>query len=183
MCEVAARLDRCLSIRDVADKQSINCETIRLIVKHKLQLPKLCAKLVLKNLTEEQMECQADVCCDWLEATGVRKHSRTWDNLRQVMAFRVRPRNYASKYAMDWCWRKPGCQSCRWKQCLLHFSMKKVWSTKNFCPIKPQWMRSYICTSSDKTWHSLFELQEHIRGELHLCCQKTKSASSLLLNF
>ncbi len=30
-----------------------------------------------------------------------------------------------------------------------------------------------------KTWHSLFDLQVHVRGELYLCCQKTKSASSL----
>ncbi len=28
-----------------------------------------------------------------------------------------------------------------------------------------------------KMLHSLFDLQVHIRGELHLCCQKTKSTS------
>ncbi len=26
-----------------------------------------------------------------------------------------------------------------------------------------------------KMWHSLFDLQVHVYGELHLCCQKTKS--------
>ncbi len=61
-------LDCCLSIRDITDKASINPETIRLIVKDKLRLRKLYAKLVRKNLTEEQKTRQADVCRDWLEA-------------------------------------------------------------------------------------------------------------------
>ncbi len=34
-----------------------------------------------------------------------------------------------------------------------------------------------------KAWHSLFDFQVHICGELHLCYQKTKSASSLPLIF
>ncbi len=34
-----------------------------------------------------------------------------------------------------------------------------------------------------KTWYSLLDLQVHICGELHLCCLKTKSASSLPLIF
>ncbi len=51
-----------LSISDVADELLINCETVRLIVKDKLRLWKLCAKLVPKNLTEEQKKHQVDVC-------------------------------------------------------------------------------------------------------------------------
>ncbi len=57
-----------LSIRDVVDKLSIMRETIRLILKDKLRLQKLCAKLFPKNLTEEQKKCRVDVCRDWLEA-------------------------------------------------------------------------------------------------------------------
>ncbi len=32
-------------------------------------------------------------------------------------------------------------------------------------------------------WHSLFDFQVHIRDELHLCYQKTKTASFLPLIF
>ncbi len=73
-----------LSIRDVADELSINCETVRLIVKDELHLQKLCAKLVPKNLTEEQKKRQVDICCDWLEAIeseNILKHVITCDEL------------------------------------------------------------------------------------------------------
>ncbi len=46
--------DHRLSIRDVTDELSINCKTIRLIVKDEFRLQKLCAELVPKNTTEEQ---------------------------------------------------------------------------------------------------------------------------------
>ncbi len=46
-------------------------------------------------------------------------------------------------------WRKPVCWSYRWKQCLLHFSIRKAWSIKIFCPRRLQWMRSCIWTSFD----------------------------------
>ncbi len=61
--------DHCLSIRDVAHKLSINCETIRLIVKdEELLLQKLCAKLVPKNLIVEKKKQRLDV------SNYVRKH-------------------------------------------------------------------------------------------------------------
>ncbi len=60
--------DYCLSIRDVADELSINRKTVRLIVKDKLCLRKLCAKLVPTNLTEEQKKCRVDICLHWLKA-------------------------------------------------------------------------------------------------------------------
>ncbi len=59
---------RRLSIRDVADELSINCETVCLIVKEEFCLQNLCAKLVPKNLTEEQKKHLVDVSRDWLEA-------------------------------------------------------------------------------------------------------------------
>ncbi len=47
--------------------------------------------------------------------------------------------------------------------------------------------RQYTYTNGPKldrkTWYSLFDFQVHIRGKLHFRCQKTKSASSLLLIF
>ncbi len=61
-------LAHCLSISDGADELSINRDIVCLIVKDELFLRKLCAKLVLKNLTEEQKKQRVDVCHDWLEA-------------------------------------------------------------------------------------------------------------------
>ncbi len=45
--------------------------------------------------------------------------------------------------------RKPGCFNHRWKKFFSHFSIRKAWSIKNFCPRRLQWMRSCIWTSSD----------------------------------
>ncbi len=50
MCEAAAQLGPMF----VHDKLLINCKTVCLIVKDELYLWNLCAKLVPKNLTEEQ---------------------------------------------------------------------------------------------------------------------------------
>ncbi len=45
--------------------------------------------------------------------------------------------------------------------------------------------RQYAYTNGPKLehkmWHLVFDLQVHVCGELHLCCQKTKSVSSLPL--
>ncbi len=38
--------------------------------------------------------------------------------------------------------RKLGYRSCRWKQYMLHFSIRKAYSIKNFYSRGPQWMRS-----------------------------------------
>ncbi len=47
------------------------------------------------------------------------------------------------------------------------------------------WQYAYTnCPKLEREiWHSLFDLQVHICGELHLCSQKTKSAPSLPLIF
>ncbi len=34
-----------------------------------------------------------------------------------------------------------------------------------------------------KMWHSLFDLQVYIRGELHLCCQKNKISIVFTIDF
>ena len=59
--------DWCLSVRMIADMVSINRETVRQILHNELNIQKVCAKLVLKNLTEEQKDNRKDICTDILQ--------------------------------------------------------------------------------------------------------------------
>ncbi len=62
-----------------------------------------------------------------------------------------------------------------------------VWRRKNFWSLNlwPHTVNTLTQTVKTwmKMWHSLVDIQVHICGELHLRCQKTKSASSLPLIF
>ncbi|XP_025420797.1 protein GVQW3-like [Sipha flava] len=48
------RKDRCLSIRMIAEMVNIDKETVRQILHDELNMTKVCAKIVPKNLTPEQ---------------------------------------------------------------------------------------------------------------------------------
>lgn len=62
------RSDRRLSIRAIAETVGIDKECVRQILHENLNMRKVCAKMVPKNLTEEQKQTRVDVCADTLEA-------------------------------------------------------------------------------------------------------------------
>jgi histone-lysine N-methyltransferase SETMAR len=61
------RSDRRLTVRFVADQLNLNRETVRLILTENLNMRKVCAKMVPKNLSEEQKERRLQVCSELLE--------------------------------------------------------------------------------------------------------------------
>lgn len=63
VCEIV-RKDRRLSIRMIGDMLNINKETVRQILHDELNMKKVCAKLVPKNLTQEQKDNRKDICSD-----------------------------------------------------------------------------------------------------------------------
>lgn len=58
------RKDRRLSIRMIADMVNINKETVRKILHDELNMTKVCAKMVPKNLTQEQKDNRMNICSD-----------------------------------------------------------------------------------------------------------------------
>lgn len=61
------RQDRRLTIRMLAQELNMNRETVRKILREDFHMRKLCAKMVPKNLTEEQKEHRASVAEDCLQ--------------------------------------------------------------------------------------------------------------------
>ncbi|KAL4131067.1 hypothetical protein QTP88_008418 [Uroleucon formosanum] len=61
------RKDRRLSIRMIAEMVNIDKETIRQILYDELNMTKVCAKMVPKNLTLEQKDGRRQICVDILE--------------------------------------------------------------------------------------------------------------------
>ena len=61
------RNDRRLSVRMMSDITNIDRETIRKILTEDLQMTKVCAKMVPKNLTCEQKMNRKDICSDIME--------------------------------------------------------------------------------------------------------------------
>ncbi|KAL4113365.1 hypothetical protein QTP88_016997 [Uroleucon formosanum] len=61
------RKDRCLSIRMIAEMVNIDKETVRQILHDELNMTKVCAKMVPKNLTLEQKDGRRQICVDILE--------------------------------------------------------------------------------------------------------------------
>jgi len=51
----------------IADKLNMNRETVRLILIEELGLRKICAKMVPRNLIEEQQDARLSICADLLE--------------------------------------------------------------------------------------------------------------------
>jgi len=61
------RSDRCLTVRMIGSELNLNHQTAHDILTDELVMQKICAKLVLKILTNEQRENQRNVCLDLLE--------------------------------------------------------------------------------------------------------------------
>jgi len=62
-----ARENRRLTVRSIIEQVNINSETVRKIVTEDLDMRKACAKMVPKELTEEQKGRRVTICQDLLE--------------------------------------------------------------------------------------------------------------------
>jgi len=61
------RENRRLAVRSIAEQVNIDTETVRKIVTEDLDMRKVCAKMVPKELTEEQKQRRPTICQDLLE--------------------------------------------------------------------------------------------------------------------
>jgi hypothetical protein len=61
------RKDRRLSIRMIAEMVNMDKEMVRQILHDQLNMRKVCAKMVPKNLTQEQKDNQKNICSDTME--------------------------------------------------------------------------------------------------------------------
>jgi hypothetical protein len=52
------RSDRILTVKMIADEGNMNWETFRLILTEELGMRKICAKMVPRNLTEQQRDAR-----------------------------------------------------------------------------------------------------------------------------
>ena len=60
--------NRWLAIRSIAEQVNIDRETVRKILTEDLDMRKVCAKMVPKELTEEQKQRRVTICQDLLES-------------------------------------------------------------------------------------------------------------------
>jgi len=61
------RENRRLTVRSIAEQVNINRETVKKILTEDLNMRKVCAKMVPKELTEEQKQRRVTICQDLLE--------------------------------------------------------------------------------------------------------------------
>ena len=61
------RLDRRLKLRMISSEINLNRFTVHQILTQDLDMRKVCAKMVPKNLTTEQKTNRRDVCLDLLD--------------------------------------------------------------------------------------------------------------------
>jgi transposase len=66
------RKDRRLSIRMISEMVNMDKETVRQIFHDRLNMRKVCAKLVPKNLTQEQKDNRKNICSDIMDGTNHR---------------------------------------------------------------------------------------------------------------
>ena len=57
------RLDRRLTVKMIADEVNVNREAVRRILTEELGMRKICAKMVPRNLTEQQRDARVSVLC------------------------------------------------------------------------------------------------------------------------
>jgi len=57
-----------LTVRSIAEQVNINRETVRKILTEDLDMRKVCAKMVPKQLTKEQKQRRVTICQDLLES-------------------------------------------------------------------------------------------------------------------
>jgi len=58
------RSDRRLTVKMIAEENNMNRETVRLIVTEELGMRKICAKMVPRNLTEQQRDTRLSAVFD-----------------------------------------------------------------------------------------------------------------------
>jgi len=61
------RSNRRLTVRMIADEVKVNREAVRRILTEELGMGKICAKMVPRNLTEQQRHARVSVCAELLE--------------------------------------------------------------------------------------------------------------------
>ena len=61
------RSDRRWTVKMIADEVNVNRGAVRRILTEELGLRKICAKMVARNLTEEQRDARVSVCAELLE--------------------------------------------------------------------------------------------------------------------
>ena len=61
------RENRRLTVRSIAEQVNVDRETVRKILTEDLDMRKMCAKMVPKELTEEQKQRRVTICQDLLE--------------------------------------------------------------------------------------------------------------------
>jgi len=77
------REDRRLTVRNIAEQVNIDRETVRKIFTEDLDMRKVCAKMVPKELTEEQKQRRVTICQGLLERQGdILGHVITGDETR-----------------------------------------------------------------------------------------------------
>jgi len=67
ICQIV-RENRWLTIRNIAEQVNIDRETIRKILTEDLDIRKVCAKMIPKELTEEQKQRRVTICQDLMES-------------------------------------------------------------------------------------------------------------------
>jgi len=85
------RENRRLTVRSIAGQVNIERETVRKILTDDLDMRKVCAKMVPKELTEEQKQRRVTICQDlwrgkmtyWAVSSQVMKHGSTNTTLKQ----------------------------------------------------------------------------------------------------
>jgi len=65
------RSNRRLTVKMIADKANVNWEAVRRILTEELGIRKICAKMVPRNLTEQQQDARVSVCAELLEQVEV----------------------------------------------------------------------------------------------------------------
>ena len=65
--KVLMRSDQCLTVRMISSELNLDHRTVHDILTEELGTQKICAKLVPKNLTNEQKENRRNVCLDLLQ--------------------------------------------------------------------------------------------------------------------
>ncbi len=91
----ALKDERRLLVRQIAFLTHVNIETIWQILTKELNMWKVCVKLVLKDLTNEQKETHIRICMEWLENCDV------FDNLRWKWNFCIQSWNAMAESGVE----------------------------------------------------------------------------------
>jgi len=83
--------NRRLTVRSISEQVNIDRETVRKILTEDLDMRKVCAKMVPKELTEEQKQRRVTICQDfwrgkmtfWAVSSQVMKHGSTYMTLKR----------------------------------------------------------------------------------------------------